>query len=121
MNKREIGTTKEETAVRYLEQQGIIILERNFRIRGGEIDIIGRDKEFICFIEVKYRSDSRLGKPMEAVNSKKQQTISRVSDFYRMKEKVSIYTPMRFDVISIEKEQLTWYKDAFPYCGNAYF
>lgn len=121
MNNREVGTTKEETAVKFLEKQGVKILARNFRIRGGEIDIIGKDNDYICFIEVKYRADSKVGKPEEAVNRLKQKKISRVSDFYRIKENIDLYTPMRFDVIAIEKDNLNWYKDAFPYCGDAYF
>ena len=52
---RETGTWYEENAARYLEQQGYRILEKNFRCRQGEIDLIAMDGEYLCFIEVKFR------------------------------------------------------------------
>ena len=56
MNKRQLGTVYEQKAAAYLQQQGYEILECNFRCRIGEIDIIAREGEYLCFVEVKYRS-----------------------------------------------------------------
>ncbi len=53
MNKREIGAAYEEAAAVFLEKKGVRILERNFRCRQGEIDLIGRDGEYLVFFEVK--------------------------------------------------------------------
>ena len=55
MNTRKTGTEYERMAADYLQKQGIRILERNYRNRNGEIDIIGRDQEYLIFFEVKYR------------------------------------------------------------------
>ena len=81
INKRQTGTEYENFAVKYLEERGVRILERNFRNRFGEIDIIGYDGEYLVFFEVKYRRDLRKGSPIEAVSPKKCHTICRVADF----------------------------------------
>ena len=115
MNKRQIGTDKEKLAVGYLKKQGVSILERNFRCKSGEIDIIGQDGESIVFFEVKYRKNPAAGFPVEAVDLKKQTTISRVADFYRLIRSLSGDTPFRFDVIAILGGDITWYRNAFEY------
>ena len=55
-----------------MEEQGYFILERNYRCKQGEIDLIGKEGEYLCFIEVKYRSDLSYGSPLEAVTKAKQ-------------------------------------------------
>ena len=77
MNTRQTGNVYEQMAADYLEKQGMRILERNFRRgRNGEIDIIGRDGKYLVFVEVKFRADSTVGNPFEALTSAKQRTIS---------------------------------------------
>lgn len=115
MNKRTVGSEKEELAVAYLKKHGIYVLERNFRCRGGEIDIIGRDGSCYVFFEVKYRKNPVAGFPVEAVNLKKQTTISRVADFYRLIHSLNDTTPVRFDIIAILGTEITWYRNAFEY------
>ena len=66
MNKREVGAAYEEAAAVFLEKNGVRILERNFRCRQGEIDLIGRDGEYLVFFEVKYRKNADAGFPAEA-------------------------------------------------------
>ena len=66
-NKRETGTRKEELAADFLTRRGVKILERNFRCRQGEIDLIGMDGQYLVFVEVKYRKTARNGMPAEAV------------------------------------------------------
>ena len=116
INKRQTGTEYENLAVKYLENRGVRILERNFRNRFGEIDIIGYDGEYLVFFEVKYRRDLRKGSPIEAVSPKKCHTICRVADFYRMKNGIGDYAPMRFDIIAICGEEAEWFRNAFAYC-----
>ncbi len=115
MNKRVLGNDYENIAKDYLEKNGILILEKNFRCRIGEIDLIGKDKEDVVFFEVKYRRSAGMGLPAEAVTEKKQLTICRVADFYRVGMKFPADTSFRFDVISILSGELTWIKNAFPY------
>lgn len=94
----------------------IRIVERNFRTRFGEIDLIGYDDEYLVFFEVKYRRTKLYGAPVQAVNTGKQHVICRVADFYRMKKRIGDFEPMRFDIISIHNGKITWYKNAYDYC-----
>ena len=115
MNRRKLGGEKENRAAAFIEGQGGRIIERNFRSRMGEIDLIARDEGAVCFIEVKYRSSFSRGYPGVAVGKKKQFTICRVSDYYRMKHHMPEDIPYRFDVISITKDEIIWHKNAFEY------
>ena len=119
MNTRKIGTEKEEIACKYLIQNGVRIKERNFRCRFGEIDIIGYDREYLVFFEVKYRQGDSMGSAVEAVEYRKQQKICRVSDYYRMIHHCPTDTPVRFDVIAIDGDSIRWIRNAFDYCGRA--
>lgn len=114
-NRRRIGAAYEEKAAEYLCSKGYRILERNFRCRLGEIDLIAEDCGVLVFLEVKYRKSSRYGSPAEAVTPVKQKTICRVADFYRMSRRVPESKSCRFDVVAILGEQVQIYKDAFPY------
>lgn len=112
-NKRQTGTSYEIKAEEYLLQKGYKILERNFRNRQGEIDIIAKDGEYFCFMEVKYRTTNEFGSPLEAVDFRKQNQIRKVALYYLMKNKLSEWTPCRFDVIAFEGEKLTHVENAF--------
>ena len=115
MNKRQVGSEKEEKAAGFLEKQGLNILETNYRDRFGEIDIIAKDNRYTVFIEVKYRKTARSGRPEEAVTFSKARTISRVADHYRIYRKLPDDAMFRFDVVAIEGDEIRWHKDAFPY------
>jgi len=117
-NNRIVGAQKEEKAVDFLIQNNIVILERNFRTRFGEIDIIGLDNDTYVFFEVKYRTCSSKGFAAEAVNVKKQKTICRVSDYFRLINNLNEFTPCRFDVIAIDNNKTEWIKNAFDYIGR---
>lgn len=112
-NKRQLGTSYERKAEEYLQKNGYRILERNFRSRMGEIDIIAKDGEYFCFIEVKYRATGEYGSPLEAVDFRKQNQIRRVAQYYLMRNRLSEWTPCRFDVIGFEGEELTHVENAF--------
>lgn len=112
-NKRQTGTAYELKAEEYLLGNGYKILERNFRNRGGEIDLIGKKDGQIHFIEVKYRTTSDFGSPLEAVDVRKQNQIRKVAMYYLMKNKLSEWTPCQFDVIAFEGEKLTHVENAF--------
>ncbi len=114
-NRRKIGTAYEERAAEHLRDLGYRILERNFRCRLGEIDLIAEEAGVLVFLEVKYRKSSQFGNPAEAVTPAKQKTICRVADFYRMSRGISESCSCRFDVAAIMGEKVQVYKDAFPY------
>jgi len=113
MNKRARGSEYEEQAVAYLKKKGYGILERNFRSRQGEIDIIAKDQSTLVFVEVKYRKDNAKGDPAEAVNFHKQQKIIQVARYYCLMYHVPEDTSMRFDVIAILNQKITHYENAF--------
>lgn len=115
---REKGSWYEELALEYLKKKGCQFIDRNFRTRSGEIDLIVKDGEYLVFVEVKYRKDSHMGMPFEAVDFRKQKQICKTSDFYRMKNQISEFDPMRFDVVSICGHEIEWIKNAFEYIGR---
>ncbi len=116
INKRLVGTEKEEQAMEYLRGQGFRIVAHSFRCRMGEIDIIAEEGETLVFVEVKYRKDSSAsGRPEEAVTYGKQRTLSRVALYYLTTRKKRTDIPCRFDVIAIDGEELRHHRNAFPY------
>ncbi len=115
-NKRSLGTAYEKKAGAYLESEGYEILEYNFRYRRGEIDIIAKDGEYLVFCEVKYRKDSLAGHPAEAVDVAKQRRISQCALYYITTHNL-VDVACRFDVVSIEGEEICLIQNAFDYVG----
>ena len=97
---KNLGNAGENFAARYLEQHGYKILEKNFRVRSAEIDIIAQIGDVIVFVEVKTRSNIRHGLPAEAVNFRKQKKIIKAASVFLQDEKY-FDSPCRFDVIEI--------------------
>lgn len=112
-NKRELGSKYEDIASEYLRRSGYIILERNFSCRDGEIDIITKKNNLICFVEVKYRSSMKYGMPSEAVDIRKQQKIIRTANYYIIKNHLSYDNMYRFDVVSILGNRIDMIENAF--------
>lgn len=94
-----IGGKGEDAAVRYLKKKRYIILERNYNIRGGEIDIIAEKDGYVVFVEVKTRSSDNFGTAKEAVTFTKQQRVIRAAQHY-MAGLGDI--PVRFDVVAVD-------------------
>ncbi len=97
--KKTFGNLGEEIAVKYLKKNRYIILERNFNVHGGEIDIIAKKGNYVIFVEVKTRSTNDFGGGLEAVNYTKQQRMLKAAQIYLMKLGADV--PARFDVIVI--------------------
>ncbi len=87
-------------AVSYLKKQGYKILEQNYLGNLGEIDIIARDGDYLCFIEVKNRASDEKGSPLEAITKSKIRKISQNALWY-LKNKGIPDCDMRFDVVGI--------------------
>lgn len=113
-NKRKIGESYERLAEQELEKAGYQILQKNFRCRIGEIDLIARHRGYLVFVEVKYRKNASAGYAAEAVTHKKQETISRVADYYIQTHCKKI-PACRFDVVALEGEAVQIYENAFEY------
>ena len=115
-NKRQVGTEKENLAAEYLKKKGYFIIEKNYRVRQGEIDLIARDGMCIVFVEVKYRTNGRSGDALEAVTGAKIRQISKMALFYLNQKKISIdNTSIRFDVIGINGDMVTHIENAFDF------
>jgi putative endonuclease len=100
MNKREIGKKGEEIASKFLENNGIQLIKKNYFSKYGEIDLIGIANKTIIFIEVKLRKNKDFGLPYEAINSKKIQCIRKSAEKFIQENDFSDFD-FRFDVISI--------------------
>lgn len=96
-----IGNKGEDLAVEFLKKNGYKILERNFRIRGGEIDIITKDEEYLVFVEVKARYSHKYGLPIESVTPWKIKYLLKTAKFYLQKIKWG-NGPYRLDVVTID-------------------
>jgi len=112
---QETGRRGEEEAARFLQSKGVVILEKNFRDRDGEIDLIGEEDGVLLFIEVKYRSSGRCGEPEEAVTAAKQRSICRTALYYLFRTGRGTQGPVRFDVVSVTDAGIRWIRDAFPF------
>ncbi|HOV27571.1 MAG TPA: YraN family protein [Pseudobacteroides sp.] len=103
-NNRRIGSANEKIAAEYLEACGYSIITLNFRAgKHGEIDIIAREKEYLCFIEVKSRSGLIFGTPAEAVDKRKQDRIKKLAYIYINQNKLH-HENIRFDIVEIIME-----------------
>ena len=100
MSTKKIGKLGEDLAVSYLENKGYRVLERNYSIRAGEVDIIALDSGVLVFVEVKARSGLGFGAPFEAVTYKKQQQIAKAALFYLSEHDLHNHEA-RFDVVSV--------------------
>lgn len=97
---QEIGKLGEDLAEEYLRNKEYKILQRNYRCRQGEMDIIAKDKEEIVFIEVKTRTTVNFGRPAEAVNYIKREHLQTIARYYLYTNKITKIA-IRFDVVEI--------------------
>ena len=116
MDKKELGNYGEKIAALYLEKKGYAILERNYHIKGGEIDIIAAKDGFIAFVEVKTRTPDFLSDGFEAVTKAKKKLIIKASAVYSYKKPHNLQP--RFDVVSIivDRKKVV----GFNYIENAF-
>ena len=97
-----LGREGEDLAVKFLEKKGYIILERNYKLRSGEIDIVAKENNTISFIEVRTRSSLKFGSPFASVTTSKQRQIIRTALHYIKVNNLFDYE-VRFDVVSVLK------------------
>jgi putative endonuclease len=101
MDRASVGRRGEDEAARFLESRGYKVLERNYRCRYGEIDIVARDGKTVVFVEVKTRGSDRFGAPTASVDARKQKKILLTSQFYIESNRL-FDSDLRFDVVGIE-------------------
>lgn len=115
MNTLELGTLGEQMACDYIRKKDFEIIERNYRFKKNEIDIIAKKYNQLIIIEVKTRQTAEIGEPWKAVTRNKQKQIIQVANYYVQSNKIELET--RFDIISIVhnsyRTELTHLEDAF--------
>ncbi len=119
MTTKLLGEQGERLAEEHLKAQGYHILERNFRNKLGEIDLIARHGDCICFVEVKTRVNSDA--PQEAVGWHKQRKLTRLAQAYLKEKFGTVDVHSRFDVVAVHKTQagvrISLIADAFSASG----
>ncbi|MDD5033209.1 MAG: YraN family protein [Methylococcaceae bacterium] len=120
MNEREpahlaIGKQAEDAALAHLQSQGLHLIERNYRCRAGEIDLVMRDGPRLVFVEVRYRADLRFGGALESVDWRKRAKLIATASLYLAARRID--RPSRFDVVAVSpdggKLAVQWIQDAF--------
>lgn len=112
------GLRYEDRARAYLEKQGLRLLQSNFRCRFGEIDLIMRDGDTTCFIEVRFRGTTDFGGASASITIAKQRKIVRAARYYLSAHGELMRQALRFDALLIQqmadrRVDINWIKNAF--------
>jgi putative endonuclease len=94
------GKRGEDVACEELQRRGYIILDRRFRTRSGELDIVARDGKVIVFVEVKARTDGNFGDPSESITWRKRRRLGQMAASYLFKKQLGDVA-CRFDVVAV--------------------
>lgn len=108
-NRQLLGQQAEKLALQYLNKQGLMLIEANYRRPFGEIDLIMQDQATLVFVEVRSRAKSHFGSAAASITPAKQHRLTLAAQSY-----LSRYTripPCRFDVIAIDAGVVSWMKD----------
>jgi putative endonuclease len=95
-----LGLEGEEAAARHLEAMGLRVVERRWRCRAGEIDLVAEDGDVLVFVEVKARGGEGYGSPAEAVTRDKRRRLATLASWFLL-EKHASERPCRFDVVEV--------------------
>lgn len=95
------GIDAESAACDFLEAKGMQVVGRNFRARGGEIDVVSRDGDVLVFVEVRYREDEGLGTPEETVGRVKRLKVAAAARAYLSRIPPTAWKEARFDVVAV--------------------
>lgn len=115
VNTHILGQSAEDLAAEYLAERKVKVVDRNYRTRFGELDIIGKDGRQTVFFEVKAKSTSKFGKPYEMVTARKKRKIISTAKSYLLEKKINPEgSDWRIDVVSIDhgNGRIEWIKNA---------
>ena len=104
--RQSLGKRGEDLACAELEKLGYVVVDRRFRTRRGELDIVARDGSVLVFVEVRARSGSNFGTPFESVTWQKRQRLSQMAASYLVVKRLASVA-CRFDVVSIVEQHGT--------------
>lgn len=118
MNSLRKGLRFEDQARRYLGARGLELMEANYRCRFGEIDLVMRDGDTICFIEVRFRKSLDFGGASASITPAKQRRIVKAALFYLSGKRQSMRQALRFDALLIQQHagselEYNWIRNAF--------
>lgn len=108
------GRVAESLAADYLEKQGLRVLMRNFRVRGGEIDLVCQDGATLVFVEVRLRTRRDFGSAADSITAHKRRRLVLAARHYLLRYRIRV--PCRFDCILLaaaDEAHLEWLRDAF--------
>ena len=109
----QVGFDAETQALTFLKSKNLSFVERNFRCKQGEIDLIMQDNDSLVFVEVRKRSHLEYGSGLDSVTPYKQQRLVRAATVYLLEQNLYEKISCRFDVVSIDKNnEMTWIKNA---------
>ncbi|WP_075256350.1 YraN family protein [Herbaspirillum camelliae] len=109
-SRQRAGEVAEQQALTHLRQQGLQLLERNYRCQGGEIDLIMREGDTVVFVEVRARASTSYGGAAASVTPAKQRRLILAAQ--RWLQMQASTPPCRFDVIALDGPQLQWLRNA---------
>jgi putative endonuclease len=109
------GKDAEDRACHYLQAQGLQLLQRNYRSKRGEIDLILQDSDSLVFVEVRYRRHPEFGSAAESVDRRKQSRLIACAQYFLQTHPLACRQPCRFDVVSVTgpKADIEWIPNAF--------
>lgn len=115
LNLRSKGQHYEQMAAEFLRRHGLQLVDQNFLAKGGELDLVMRERNSIVFIEVKYRKNQNHGHAAETVTWRKQQRLIKAANWWMLKKGLNAdSTDFRFDVVAIHNDghHIEWIKNA---------
>ncbi|RZI43869.1 YraN family protein [Herbaspirillum sp. HC18] len=104
------GDAAEDKALLYLEQNGLKLIERNFRCKGGEIDLVMQDGKSLVFVEVRKRADRGYGGAAASITPRKQARLVIAAQVFLQRYRIP--PPCRFDVIALDGDAMEWLRNA---------
>ncbi len=112
------GRRAEVAALKFLQHEGLLLVDRNFRCRLGEVDLVMLDHGCLVFIEVRYRSERCFTSAALSVTRQKQTRIALTAEFFLCKQPALSNHPVRFDVVAFDGGEtgpstIQWIRDAF--------
>ena len=105
------GVLAERLAASFLERSGLTILRRNYRCRGGEVDLICQERRVLVFVEVRLRRNANYGGAAASIGFAKRGKLVRAAQHYLLR--CEVLPPCRFDVVAVDEGRLTWLQAAF--------
>jgi putative endonuclease len=107
--KQEQGRRWEQAALAHLKRHGLALVEANFRCKGGEIDLVMRERDTLVFVEVRQRADRRHGGAAASITHAKVRRLVRAAQYYLLRFPQT--PPCRFDVVAFDDDQLDWLRN----------